>query len=402
MSGKRIESAKTALQLLLRSLPSGWPVNICSFGSGLSLLWEKGQLLDRDTFKFASSEVQAFEANLGGTELRGALKRILLDEPETLPRIVLVMTDGEVSNPEELIEEVRACCTTRRSRVFSLGIGSSASQLLVQGLASAGGGVHATVSEDERLETIVMKLARRIFRNCPSISDARIDWGGVEAMADDWVVDDEKVQVRSFLKHAPPSVAMRLKLGGMDREISAPLHFTKGSILHRALATILSNRADDPQEGLRWALDFQVASKYTSLLAVTSEYAVLPARGPLKVQFMDGTTKTIQPPSNASTGEDFLNEVGAKLGLCNVEEYGLIGPDGKWLNLRAPVPATGQFQLKKRFFCDDLNVDRSDPIQLHLAYVQQKESVASRALPVNDAEAAKLEAIRFDLKIIEG
>ncbi len=34
-------------------------------------------------------------------------------------------------------------------------------------------------------------------------------------------------------------------------------------------------------------------------------------------------------------------------------------------------------KFKKRYFVDDLNVDKSDPVQLHLVYLQSRDAILS-------------------------
>ena len=54
--------------------------------------------------------------------------------------------------------------------------------------------------------------------------------------------------------------------------------------------------------------------------------------------------------------------------------------------------------MKKRYFCDDANVDRSDPVQLHLVYAQCRDSL--KTMPgLNEAEAAQLEALRLQAEV---
>jgi hypothetical protein len=58
----------------------------------------------------------------------------------------------------------------------------------------------------------------------------------------------------------------------------------------------------------------------------------------------------------------------------------------------------GGYSLKKRYFCDDANVDRSDPVQLHLVYAQCRDSL--KTMPgLNEAEAAQLEALRLQAEV---
>ena len=57
------------------------------------------------------------------------------------------------------------------------------------------------------------------------------------------------------------------------------------------------------------------------------------------------------------------------MGLSNPEEYGLCR-GSQWLSAYDIIRAdTEMLQLKKKFFFSDANVDKSDPVQLHLLVI---------------------------------
>jgi talin len=57
-------------------------------------------------------------------------------------------------------------------------------------------------------------------------------------------------------------------------------------------------------------------------------------------------------------------------------------------------------QLKKRFFVNDVNIDRTDPVQLHLVYAQSKNSVLAGDHPLTPEEAGNLGAL--ECQIVHG
>ncbi len=128
--------------------------------------------------------------------------------------------------------------------------------------------------------------------------------------------------------------------------------------------------------------------------------AAAPA-GPLTVKLMDGTVKTLVASKGASISE-LMGTIGAKIGLDNTEEYGIKVGD-KWLDQNRPLEEQGihdlsQVEFKKRFFCDDLNVDKSDPIQLHLLYLQCRDAILSGDNPVNREEAVLFAANQLQVE----
>ncbi len=109
---------------------------------------------------------------MGGTELLRPLSQILARPDGQFPRQILLLTDGDVSNVAEVISAIKS--TAKKTRVFSLGIGSDASPLLIHGVAKAGGGESKMAYSGERLEPVIAQLCARIFR--PAISSVSIDW----------------------------------------------------------------------------------------------------------------------------------------------------------------------------------------------------------------------------------
>jgi talin len=53
--------------------------------------------------------------------------------------------------------------------------------------------------------------------------------------------------------------------------------------------------------------------------------------------------------------------------------------------------------LKKKFFFSDANVDRDDPVGLHLLYVQSRDSIISGEHPTQRTEARDLAALQCQI-----
>ena len=85
----------------------------------------------------------------------------------------------QVFNTAETIRLVRQ--NSSRARVFALGLGSSASHHLVEGIARAGNGTALFASLEERLETKVMRQLQDALQ--PAMTDVRVEWQG-------WLTED--------------------------------------------------------------------------------------------------------------------------------------------------------------------------------------------------------------------
>jgi len=168
-----IEQAKKALQLFLHSMPSNCYFNIWSFGSQFSSLFPTSQKYDDDTLAQAKSHVLTMEANYGGTEVFAPLKSIFEQKPiKDYAKQIFLLTDGAVSNDQQVISLVKN--NGLNSRVFTLGLGASASRHLVKGVARAGNGssIFATLQEDLRPK--VLTLLKNALM--PSLTNVQVLW----------------------------------------------------------------------------------------------------------------------------------------------------------------------------------------------------------------------------------
>jgi hypothetical protein len=74
-------------------------------------------VLDEEQFKYATRAVDEFQADMGGTELFSAMKAVM-EKPASIPRMVVVMTDGEVSSPSQVCANVKSWAEMGGGRVF--------------------------------------------------------------------------------------------------------------------------------------------------------------------------------------------------------------------------------------------------------------------------------------------
>ena len=171
MGGEFIRSARETLILFLKSIPPGCSFNIIGFGDNYESLFPSSVPYNQENLDRAIQHAERVDADLGGTELLPPLK-FIFGQPllEGLPRQVLVLTDGSVSNTEACIQEVKRNVESARyipclvhtvvgllwvlstHRCFTFGIGSGVSTYLVKGLAQAGNGTAEFIQSGERLQ----------------------------------------------------------------------------------------------------------------------------------------------------------------------------------------------------------------------------------------------------------
>ncbi|OQE69855.1 hypothetical protein PENNAL_c0127G05275 [Penicillium nalgiovense] len=148
---RNIPSLIDVMNVFLRSLPQQCSFNIASFGSSVSWLWPVSKVYNQDQLDIATQHVAAFQANLRGTEILSALQSVLdhHDKRLDVPTNVILLTDGEVWDVDQVIRFARNTASDRNLniRFFALGIGDRVSHRLVEGIGQQGGGCAEIVAE---------------------------------------------------------------------------------------------------------------------------------------------------------------------------------------------------------------------------------------------------------------
>jgi Ca-activated chloride channel family protein len=131
---------------------------------------------DEASLDEATKYIERTEADLGGTELLQPLTKLLeARRDEARSRRILVLTDGQVSNEDEVLALARKHADT--ARIFAFGIGAGASEHLVRGTARASRGAAEMIFPGERIEPKVLRMFERV--RMPVFDGARIDWKGL-------------------------------------------------------------------------------------------------------------------------------------------------------------------------------------------------------------------------------
>eukprot|EP01122_Echinamoeba_exundans_P008802 TRINITY_DN2994_c0_g1_i1.p1 TRINITY_DN2994_c0_g1~~TRINITY_DN2994_c0_g1_i1.p1 ORF type:complete len:1692 (+),score=432.74 TRINITY_DN2994_c0_g1_i1:91-5166(+) len=125
----------------------------------------------------------------------------------------------------------------------------------------------------------------------------------------------------------------------------------------------------------------------------------------IKIQLMDDSFKSVLIDSSGSV-KNIIQTIGEKLELRSSEEYGVKLPessDGQWLDPEKTLydQEIGNVEVllfAKRYFNNDFLIDRDDPRELHLIYVQSVASVVGGKYdPLERQEAIELAAIQMQI-----
>jgi hypothetical protein len=174
MGGSRIRTAREALKLFIQSLPPKSKFNIIGFGTRLEF-FKRGCIENtKENVQEAINEIDIMKSDLGGTKLLEPLNSAYKFPIESnLPRSIFILTDGAISNTEEVVNRVREM--NYSARVHSYGIGSGASKYLVKELAKAGLGSSALIPDDDpKMKGKVIQALKLASK--PAFTDIKVDW----------------------------------------------------------------------------------------------------------------------------------------------------------------------------------------------------------------------------------
>lgn len=159
MFGLRIENLVKAMNKFLDTLPNDSYFNVISFGSTFSLLFPQSVKTSPDTIADARSQIQRFDANYGGTEILQPIQAAVnLPLIEGYPRSIFLLTDGDVTNAEEIIKYVRT--NSNNIRVCAVGIGNGISPYLLANVAKHGHCAVEFVRDEENIGEKALKLVQ--------------------------------------------------------------------------------------------------------------------------------------------------------------------------------------------------------------------------------------------------
>ncbi|KAG9061239.1 hypothetical protein KI688_007577 [Linnemannia hyalina] len=195
MSGSNIDLVRSALKVLLKSLPVGIKFNLCSFGSSYSFLWPTSATYSQTTLNQAVKHVESMSADLGGTEMFQPIKAALDRRYKDIPLAVMLLTDGEVWDQDSLFAYLNKEIieTNAPIRVFTLGIGNGVSHALIEGVAKAGNGFSQSVGEGEKMEGKVVRMLKGALT--PHVVDYTLEvrYASAEVKIEDMDDDDFEI-----------------------------------------------------------------------------------------------------------------------------------------------------------------------------------------------------------------
>ena len=306
MFGPSIEQARAALQLGVDRLTTSDRFNVIRFSNDASSLFGAPQAVNDTSRVLASRFIASLQAS-GGTEMKSALELAFATPPSAgLLRQIVFITDGGVSNEAEIVALIRD--RLGEGRLFSVGIGAAPNTYFLQEMAAAGRGSYTFIAQREEVGQRMQDLFRKLEQ--PALVDLALQWpGGIQpelatSLPRDVYAGDPIV----ILARLPslPSGALTLsgRRGGRIWQQQLPITLVDGQSglpklwarerigeLSR-LESVGGDNSELQSQILQLALQYQVVSEYTSLVAVDDT----PARP------ADQVLRSEQAPTSAPAG----------------------------------------------------------------------------------------------------
>lgn len=176
MAGTSIAQAQSALKLALDRLTSSDKFNIIWFNNQAQKLYPSSQPASADRLRYAKQFIGALAAN-GGTEMLPALRLALgMRTDAGYLRQVVFLTDGNVSNEQDLFSYIQS--NLGRSRLFTVGIGSAPNGFFMHRAAQAGRGTYTFISDINEVAEKSDVLFRKL--ETPALTDIELILSGDE------------------------------------------------------------------------------------------------------------------------------------------------------------------------------------------------------------------------------
>jgi len=175
MDGFALDAAKKTMRRAFDALRPDDTFNVFSFSFGPEACFSKSVAATDANRKIAARYLDSLDPR-GGTEMLPAVREALGEPRDSKrARIVVIATDGWVSDDLEIVDAVQKA--SKSARVFSFGVGAASNHFLLDGLALAGRGEAEYVSTEKDEDTVAARFVERI--DAPVLSDISIDWGTV-------------------------------------------------------------------------------------------------------------------------------------------------------------------------------------------------------------------------------
>lgn len=252
MGGESMEAAKSSLLYALDTLRPQDRFNIIRFDHSMTKLFNRAVPASEEQLATARRFTRRLEAG-GGTEMLPALRAALADpdrDGDGRVRQVIFLTDGSLSNEEEMMSEIAV--NRGRSRVFMVGIGSAPNNYLMTRMAQAGRGTYANIGMGGEVATKMRRLLDQLSTPVAQNLSVKVDGAPIEFTPEDLpdLYAGEPLVLIGRAKHVNGTLTVTGTLAGKSWSRSIDL---SRAVESDAVAKLWGRRRVDEVEAQRWS-----------------------------------------------------------------------------------------------------------------------------------------------------
>lgn len=170
MMGEKLKETKHAVIECLKQLDTGDKFNIIPFESDFEAMNIKSIEYNEENMEKTIKYINSLKP-LGGTEILDPIKFALYERDTE--KIILLFTDGQVGNEDEIIKFVED--NINRSRIFPFGIDTNVNSSFIKQLARVGNGKAELIQPREKIDDKIIRTFARI--QTPLLEEIKIDYG---------------------------------------------------------------------------------------------------------------------------------------------------------------------------------------------------------------------------------
>jgi Ca-activated chloride channel family protein len=330
MGGTPLTHAKGILRGLIGSLESRDRLELIEFSSSPRAYSRAPVSATMDEKRRAIAWMEKLEAG-GATEMRTAVLSALRPLRDDAQRQVVLITDGYIGGEEEILQ-VLAEALPKGCRMHMVGVGAAPNRSLATAIARAGRGAEILTAEGEDLERATKRLVDKT--RAPMLTEVAVSGPAIMLRAPESVPD--------VYAASPLLVALELEKAGGEITVSG--NTTAGTwtrTVRVPLASAVSEEGAIPalfarervaDLDVRWAMgrnaaeldreierlgvDFQIATRMTSFVAIDDRKSVDP----------NAPYRKVSVPQELPHGTSF-------------QSFGLTAPTAMPMSMAMPAPA---------------------------------------------------------------
>ncbi len=174
MKGFKLEEAKNAILIALRSLEKGDKFNLMAYHSEIFAFSSEGKVaFSKQNLEEATRWLEDIQTGDGESTFEAIKEALREADEDDLESTIFLFTDDDVDEEDEILDYVRTHGGDHR--IFPMGMDTEVNSYFINRLAEVGNGRPEFIEEGERIDDIILRQFNRIHN--PQLDVTEIDFG---------------------------------------------------------------------------------------------------------------------------------------------------------------------------------------------------------------------------------